>query len=550
MKFLVFNFQFSNKKTTYLFLFGIIILAALLRLWQLGNVPPSPDWDEAALGYNAFSILHTGRDEYGKFLPVVLRSFDDYKQALYAYLIIPFVQLFGLTIQAVRLPSVIFGIGGVLGAFFLVKELFKKNSLALLSCFLLAISPWYLQFSRIAFESQVGLSCNILGVLFFLRGLKKPWMVLVSAVFFAMSIYVYQSEKVFVPLIVLSLVLIYRKEIFSLPKKLLCFIVIFVFLLLLPMGIYTLTNKAAFARAQGVSIFSDQTISSRSSQQLLQDEQKHDVIGIFFDNRRVIFAKTIIGKYRSHYNLNWLFITGDLNRHHAPNMGLLYLWELPFLFVGAYGLIFGNYSKKTKFILFSWFLLAPIPASVTTGVPHAVRDLNAVVIYEILSAIGVLTVFQAVTKSMRNIAFIVMILFFFLNFMYFLDQYFVQQNYFVFESLQYGYAKIVPEVARLAPKFKKIVVSNHPYMDQSYIFFLFYLRYNPTLYQSQTKDASGGFRENHTFGMYEFRPITWEKEIKNSDTLFVGRSSDFPANVDILTQVNFLDNKQDMEIVK
>src|SRR5258708_252135 len=81
-----------HKKVLLLFI-GIIFIATLLRLWQLGNMPPSPDWDEVALGYNSYSILHTGKDEFGKLFPVVLRSFDDYKPALYAYLAIPTVAL-------------------------------------------------------------------------------------------------------------------------------------------------------------------------------------------------------------------------------------------------------------------------------------------------------------------------------------------------------------------------------------------------------------------------------------------------------------------------
>src|SRR6266404_9311757 len=96
-----------RKNLVYITLGIIVLLAVLLRLWQLGNVPPSPDWDEAALGYNAYSIMHTGRDEYGKFLPVVLRSFDDYKPALYAYLTIPAISVFGLDTFAVRLPSAV-----------------------------------------------------------------------------------------------------------------------------------------------------------------------------------------------------------------------------------------------------------------------------------------------------------------------------------------------------------------------------------------------------------------------------------------------------------
>lgn len=103
MKFSIFHSQFS-------ILIFIILLAAVLRLWNLGGVPLSPDWDEAALGYNAYSILHTGRDEYGKFMPVILKSFDDYKPALYAYTIIPFIAVFDLSVVAVRLPSALFGI--------------------------------------------------------------------------------------------------------------------------------------------------------------------------------------------------------------------------------------------------------------------------------------------------------------------------------------------------------------------------------------------------------------------------------------------------------
>src|ERR1035437_1339725 len=160
------------KKITLLLLLLIIIVAAFIRLYQIGKVPASPDWDEAALGYNAYSIMLTGKDEYGKFLPVVLQSFDDYKPALYSYLVIPFIKIFGLSVVAVRLPSVLFGALSILAIFFIIKELFDKgvtvgnikidsDILALVTCFLVAISPWHIQFSRIGFEANVGLSFNL-----------------------------------------------------------------------------------------------------------------------------------------------------------------------------------------------------------------------------------------------------------------------------------------------------------------------------------------------------------------------------------------------------
>src|SRR5664279_3421550 len=189
--------QNDMKKKVGLLLVVILVLAFILRFWGLGHTPPSPDWDEVALGYDAYSIIHTGRDEYAKFLPVVLRSFDDYKPALYAYLAIPSVFVFGLNVYAVRLPSAVFGVLAVLATFYLVRELFKRDSFALIAALLLAISPWHIQFSRVAFEANVGDGLNIFAALFFIKGLKKPWMLSFSAVFAALSLYSYQSEKVF-----------------------------------------------------------------------------------------------------------------------------------------------------------------------------------------------------------------------------------------------------------------------------------------------------------------------------------------------------------------
>ena len=62
-----------NEKIKQAILVSLIVLiAGFFRLYQLGDVPPSPDWDETALGYNAYSISKTGKDEYGIFMPLIL----------------------------------------------------------------------------------------------------------------------------------------------------------------------------------------------------------------------------------------------------------------------------------------------------------------------------------------------------------------------------------------------------------------------------------------------------------------------------------------------
>ncbi len=555
------------RKYTYLLVF-ILLLASALRLSALGNVPPSPDWDEASLGYNAYSILKTGNDEYGKFLPVVLRSFDDYKPALYIYFTIPSIIFFGVNTFAVRLPSAIFGILTVFVTYLFVRELFGREItirgkniqteyLALLSAFVLAISPWHIQFSRIAFESNVGMGLNLLAAFFFLKGLKSPWFLLGSAFVMGINIYMYQSEKVFTPLLLLVLVAVYIKQLQKIPRKYMILSCIVGFITVIPMGYYLLTNTEALSRARGVSVFADQTAFLKdNAEKILQDKKSGDIVGLVLDNRRVEYGKAVLANYISHMDLNWLFITGDIARHHAPGMGLLYLFELPFLFLGMYFLLFERIDKKIKLLLFLWLFITPIPASVTSGVPHAVRALNFLPILQIITALGLFTAFVEVLSikykvssiPMRYFIFSLSFLLFLFNFLYYLNQYFVQQNFYNSLDWQYGYEKAIPEILKVEGRYKKIIVSNQAPLDQSYIFFLFYLLYPPGQYQKEALEASGGFREDHQFGKYEFRPIRWESEEKTEDTLYIGRPGDFPDIPSIKT-IYYLDNTPAIKIV-
>ena len=83
----------------------LLLLAAILRLSYLTGVPNGFHADEASIGYDAFSMLETGRDQYGEFLPLFSRSFGDYDESLYRFLTIPFVGLLGLTEFTTRLPA-------------------------------------------------------------------------------------------------------------------------------------------------------------------------------------------------------------------------------------------------------------------------------------------------------------------------------------------------------------------------------------------------------------------------------------------------------------
>ncbi len=185
--------SFNFKK---IILILILVLGFFLRVYKVDQVPPSLTWDEAALGYNAYSILQTGRDEYGNFLPLIFKSFGDYKPGLYVYLTVPFVAIFGLNELAVRLPSIILGSLIPLLAFLLIRKIFQSEDLKLplVTASLLAISPWAIHFSRGGWETNVAFFEILLAPysMFKAKEGKKNYLIL-SVLLFSASIFSYLS---------------------------------------------------------------------------------------------------------------------------------------------------------------------------------------------------------------------------------------------------------------------------------------------------------------------------------------------------------------------
>src|SRR3989344_3727144 len=185
----------NTKNLQKTILIGILVLAAVLRLYKLGQFPTHLTNDEAALGYNAYSILKTAKDEHGQFMPVIFKSFGDWKPGLYIYATVPFVATLGLNEFSTRAASAVAGIVAVLLGYLIGKNLFSRR-VALLSAVFLTISPWHLQFSRSAWEANFSLTLLLFGVYFFIQAVStKPKYIYLSALFFALTLWAYQGAK-------------------------------------------------------------------------------------------------------------------------------------------------------------------------------------------------------------------------------------------------------------------------------------------------------------------------------------------------------------------
>lgn len=546
---------------------SILLLAAILRFWQLGVVPPSPDWDEAALGYNAYSLLKTGKDEYGTRWPLTLRSYDDYKPPLYAYLAIPAVKILGLSTYAVRVPAAIMGTLGVLGVYFLSTALlfeFKRNKnkqlieageyIPFVVMFLLAISPWHLQFSRIAFEANIGVTLNIWGLYFLLRSLRNSVWMPIAAGILGLGFYAYHSERVFLPLLMLLIVVLYWKEFFVKWKIVLVSLVIGIIVVgpLVPV----VFGKDGLTRLKGTSTLSDQTgLLSRSVSKLEEDIKMGDSLGVIWENRRLVYIKTVAEGYLSHFSIKWLFLTGDNDRHHAPDVGLIYFWELPLLLLGM--IVVAKQDGTLRKILFGWLLIAPIAASPTSETPHAIRTLVTLPVIQIFTAFGIFGAYSFVKESMKNahstkrfilITGVAMYTLFIAGVtMYYFHIYYGHTNTEYSQFWQYGYKQTVEYTELHKSKYKKIVVSTK--LEQPHMFYLFFLKYDPATYLKEGGTASGGFAEiRNKFDVYEFRPIHWAKEVHDGSILYVGTPREILTEP--IERISYLDGFEAIRIAE
>jgi 4-amino-4-deoxy-L-arabinose transferase-like glycosyltransferase len=492
----------------YFWIILIVLLAGFLRFWHLTQVPPSLNSDEVAIGYNAYSVIKTGRDEYNTPYPYTFRSFDDYKMPVYVYLVAGSMKLFGFGDFAVRFPSALLGTITVFFTYLLAYELFKRRDAALTSAFLMAISPWSLQFSRTGYEANVAVFFIVLGIYLFMKGLSRGVWLICSSVSFSAAVWTYLTPRIFVPLLVISLGLLYRKELLKKKNAVIAAVAV-ALVLLWPVARMSLSAQGQM-RAAGVSAFSNTDDLKKSVSRLAVDK------GIFriFDNRRFTYAITFLRGYFAHFDPNFLFLDKSIEKYRAPDVGLLYLFELPLIVVGGYMMI--RKRSRSSAVIFWWIAAAPVAAAFTLQLPHPVRTLVFLPMFQLLSALGLVNIWQRIRWS--RIIIIAIIAF---SFTYYVHQYFV---FLPIEDAQYWYVgrrEMSAEITRLKSQYDTIYVSNA--LDFPYIFYLYYGRIDPVWYQRQGGTVSGGFEEQgNRVGNVSFRSINSSLQDPLKKILFVG----------------------------
>ncbi|MDD2224593.1 MAG: phospholipid carrier-dependent glycosyltransferase [Candidatus Shapirobacteria bacterium] len=489
----------------------IVVIAILIRFINIGSMP-SLNADEAALGYNAYSLIETGKDEHGVSWPLHFKSFGDYKPGGYVYLAIPFVKIFGLTPLAVRLPNLILSILTILFLYKLIFLLSKNNKLALLTATVLTLSPWHIHFSRGAWESSAALSFIIIGTYFFFKSIKEKFLLNFNlfVVFYVLSLYIYHSARLIAPLLALTLVVLYFKNLIkNLPQILIP--VLFGVLLALPVT-FSFLNNGGTARIGGVGLTADQGPINRANE-LINHHNNVKLINRVMHNKRLLYLISWGQKYTSHFDLNFLTINGDeVPRSKVPEMGQIYLIELPFLLLGIIFLLKSTiYHLRSKIFFIAFLLIAPIASSLTYQAPSALRALSMVIPLSILIALGIYYFFSFFkNKNILKVISIIFIIVYGYFVSYYFDAYFIHYSKRYPYAWEYGFDQLVPYLESQKNNYDKIYVTDK--YDQPYILFLFFSKYPPEKIQQEIKLTTPdqyGFSTVLNFNKYNFQKIEW-----------------------------------------
>lgn len=539
-------------KKEYLILSFIILIAALTRFIALDKFPPSLNWDEVSHGYNAYSILKTGKDEWGTWFPLVnFRAYGDYPLPLYMYLSMPWIIFLGLNEFSIRATSAFFGVLLVIVTYAMTRFIVKKPAPSLISTLLITLSPWHIMMSRQVLQATPAIFFIGLGILFFLRGVYKSKITLLSGVILiSLSAYAYHNTRILAPILLSVLCVFYLREL--LLKKLILPILIIGVIFFIPI-IPSIISGRGSARALWVGILDQGAINrineARTNTSIPQFFAK------FIYNRPAYFLATASRNYLGYFSPVYLgFQGGSQYQFSIPGFGLIYPFELIFFYSGVVYIIFFflKIPKEYKFILV-WLLIAPLPAAATRDPYQVVRSSTMLPVVYVVSGVGLSRIIQLLGKKKQQnlmvscivVAVVVFAIPYLRNF--FID-YPVKYSF----SWQYGYKQAVKYIEQHQENYQSVTITKK--YGEPHEFFLFFYKFDPNSYRnSQTLvryEKSNWFWVD-SFDKYRFIN-DWDilqKTENQKNLLLITSPGNYPKNARLLDSIYFLDGAKAFDIV-
>lgn len=502
-----------------IFLLIILLLGFGVRFFGIDKSPATVNFDEASLGYNAYSIMKTGMDEYGFKFPLSLKSFGDYKPALYAYVSIPFIWIFGLNSMSLRLASMIAGVLLAYFSYLILKFFVKDEKFCLIALFLFLFQPWAIHFSRVALETNLSAMFFTVGIYFYLKNLriKKTINFVIYLIAFVLSMLSYHSARVAVPLFIIlmqfdpiNLLFLGKKYSFKIDKNNVIALTIALFVLVL---VFMDSNKdSVLARYNIENVF-------KKYHPYTPSEVLDKPLAFWSNNPIYYLIGMLSGRLMAYFSpINWsgrLFHFNMNSVQYIAGFSMLGWLEMFLLIIGICFIVKYITKDKNRHLIY-WIIASLAAAAATWTWFHPLRCLNMMGAIQVILAIGLYNL----TKNLNVIGKSFLVLLFLWQGVFIINNelsYSYYENHGNFQPG--GFKQAVEIINDVYDKYDEIIIDS-PH-SQAYSFILYYFQVDPTLLQAKGKDrlkADSRGNWNVDFAKFKFRKIDWyggDRNLKN-----------------------------------
>jgi len=476
----------KNIQRVIFFVF-IVVLAAFIYTYKLAYIPNGVYVDEAVVGYNAYSILTTGRDAFGQAYPVLFRLLESYTPPLYIYTSVLFIKLFGMNIFSLRLISVISVLVSVIFFYLFIKklDLFKSKNTYLIITLFYAISPWLVFNARLGYEVTLAYLLFNIGIYFLFLALEKPQNYLWASVFLSLATYTAHTQRFLVPIFCFLFLVLFARKIF-IKRNVKYLLATVLILLIIQIPHFTVINTPAFW-------VKNQRLTEPGIQRI-------------FNN---ISGQTF--SYLSTTNLFYKLSDIDL-QHTIPGISVMYDWMVvPFL-IGFLWMLLRRKENNIRFLLLLFFT-SLMPAVLSGEFISIQRALPFLLPLAAVIGIGMDKIISRLSSFLTFLIF---------TFLFLYSLLMLYRSYFVLfpieraEGWNYGYSQ-VSKYLRENPEEQYLIDNNRN--PRNYILLLYYLQYPPQNYQNEVdaKYKADYYRSlppenSYHFSNIEVREIDWKMD--------------------------------------
>lgn len=462
------------------FLVFVIVLGVAVRTYRFGQIPPGFNQDEASMAYDGYSLLHYGVDRHGFRFPAMFLAWGGGPaHVLRGYLSIPFLWLFGPTVGAARVVTLIINIAAI-PAFALLANKVRGERAAIIAACVLSLSPWHVVASRWAHEHSILAAMVLFGTYLLLKAKGRARHFYLACAVLALALYSYAPAIFFVPLYLALCTVALRWTRHITLRQAATGLIVFT-VIAVPMGAFLLVN-ALDLPALHLPILSVPVLQGASryglSSTLLSD---HPFAAVWVNFRQLWELLRV-----QEDGLPW---------NAVPGFGFLFPWLGVFAVAGILSLARAARTSVPSFLVLLWLLVGVAMSAILA--PNINRMSVLVLVLIFAAALGV----DVIARNRRVLAGLAVA--HVVAFGFFAHAYFTSYPEIVGEAFFASFDQAVKAASENTSGPICVTTSN---VNMPYIFVLYFEQIDPRLFRQTVvyEPTEGEFQGVRSFGRYVF----------------------------------------------